>query len=239
VSLHHGPARPSGMIARLGVVRHERAVIAVDQIVTREVLRHPPPICSPRDGGGRCAAVEKRTMSQLAALAEFIRQKNAVDSRIAQIIGRPAQLGHAGEYIAAEIFNIALEQSASRKSIDGRFRAGPFAGCTVNIKWYTLCEGVLDMVPHDPPDYYLVLTGPLSTMASSRGTVRPWVIDQVYLFRAETLMAALAGTRAKIGIATSVRRHLWDAAEVFPTQRNSELLLTDTQKEQLSLFRAA
>jgi hypothetical protein len=41
----------------------------------------------------------------------------------------------------------------------------------------------------------------------------------------------------KIGTATSVRAHLWDAAELFPQQRNGLVVLSSTQREALGLFR--
>jgi hypothetical protein len=36
-------------------------------------------------------------MDDLTTFADLIREKNAVDNRIANMIGRPAQVGHAGE----------------------------------------------------------------------------------------------------------------------------------------------
>lgn len=65
---------------------------------------------------------------------------------------------------------------------DGRFKYGPLAGMTVNIKWYLKQEGLLDMTAATEPDYYLVTTGPRGSATSSRDTTRPWVIDHVYLF---------------------------------------------------------
>jgi len=40
----------------------------------------------------------------------------------------------------------------------------------------------------------------------------------------------------KIGVATSVRRSLWDKAEVYPAQQNRELVLTEEQRDMLALF---
>jgi hypothetical protein len=45
--------------------------------------------------------------------------KNAVDSAIAAIVGRPSLMGHVGEYIASQVFDIAMEASASASWIDG------------------------------------------------------------------------------------------------------------------------
>ena len=44
------------------------------------------------------------------------------------IVGRPALIGHVGEYIASRVFGIALEHSAANKGYDGRFTDGPLAG---------------------------------------------------------------------------------------------------------------
>ncbi len=174
--------------------------------------------------------------TDLARLAELIREKNVVDRMIASIVGRPALVGHVGEYVAAEVFDISLERSASRKSIDGHFRDGPLAGCTVNIKWYAKLEGLLDITPDSLPDYYLVLTGPKSGALSSRGTSRPWVIESVFLFRADALAASLRTRGVKIGIATSVTWQTWGGAEVYPTRRNMALVLSEAQRAQLALF---
>ena len=75
-------------------------------------------------------------MEDLGLLASLIRQRNAAEIKIAAIIGRPASIGHLGEYIASKIFNIDLVRSASHKAIDGHFSDGPLAGRSVNIKWY-------------------------------------------------------------------------------------------------------
>lgn len=71
----------------------------------------------------------------LEQLAKAIGQRNVADVEIARIIDRPAERGHVGEYIAARIFGIALEQAASHKGIDGRFIGGSLAGKMVKIKW--------------------------------------------------------------------------------------------------------
>jgi len=141
-----------------------------------------------------------------------------------------------GEYIASHIFEIALEESASRKSIDGCFTKGELAGRSVNIKWYTKQEGLLDVTADALPDFYLVLTGPRSAASSSRGSVRPWVIDAVYLFDARELVSVLRSRGLKVGVATSVRQQLWDEAKIYPHQRNHGLVVSDEQRTLLALF---
>jgi hypothetical protein len=61
---------------------------------------------------------------------------------------------HLGEWIAAQVFDIELEQSAVTATIDGRFRSGPLQGCTVNVKWYLKQEDLLDMSESSALDYY-------------------------------------------------------------------------------------
>src|SRR5206468_10403926 len=67
-------------------------------------------------------------MDDLTRIADLIREKNVVDNKIADIIGRPAQVGHAGEYIEATIFGVTLHHSASQKSSDGYFINEPLVG---------------------------------------------------------------------------------------------------------------
>jgi hypothetical protein len=101
----------------------------------------------------------------LERLAELIRVRNDASRAIAEHIGRPAQIGHVGDYIAARVFDIGLVASGSHKAIDGHFRSGPLAGRSVNVKWYGREESLLDLTPDCLPDDYLVMTGPRGTQA--------------------------------------------------------------------------
>ncbi|HSH82594.1 MAG TPA: hypothetical protein VLA19_29025 [Herpetosiphonaceae bacterium] len=175
-------------------------------------------------------------MHELAKLADLIRSKNAIESQISALIGRPALLGHAGEYIAAHLFGIVLEESASHRGSDGSFADGPLAGRSVNIKWYSRQSGVLDITPESLPDYYLVLAGPPSAALSSRGMTLPWAIESVFLFDALALVEMLSARGVKIGIATSVTKTAWEQAQIFPAQHNTALILSDLQRELLGLF---
>lgn len=177
-------------------------------------------------------------MDNLRRLAELIRQRNAAEIEITGLTGRPAAIGHLGEYIAAGVFGITLVDSASHKSIDGYFTAGPLAGRSVNVKWYARQEGLLDITPDSLPDFYLVMTGPKTAATSSRGKTRPWTIELVYLFEARPLVVQLRQYGMKIGIATSVRQSLWQAAEIYPVQRNNLLFLSDEKRQKLFLFYA-
>ncbi len=187
-------------------------------------------------------------MNNLSLLIELLKERNTLDERIARLIGRPATTGHIGEYIAAGLFGITLEHSASNRGYDGRFIAGPLAGCTVDIKCYTKHEGVLDLpqdaklLPATLPDYYLVLTGPKSAALSSRNTHRPLIIESIFLFEAVKLIHALSlranqsGKQVKFGLATGIPKQFWDGAEIYPEQRNQMLALAAEQKDLLALF---
>ena len=78
----------------------------------------------------------------LARAAALLSERNAIDGKLAQLIGRPTASGHLGEWVAAQIFGIELEASATVAGYDGRFRSGPRRGRTVNIKWYQKREGL-------------------------------------------------------------------------------------------------
>ena len=177
-------------------------------------------------------------MDDLTQLADFIKPRNSVARDIAALIGRPAQIGHIGEYVASRIFHIVLEESAAHKGSDGRFSDAPLKGCTVNIKWYAMREGLLAINPGALPDYYLVLTGPQSAAIRSRGRVRPWIIEAVFLFDAHNLVPQLEALRLRIGIASSVRQQFWEQAEIHPNQSNAKLMVSEEQRKQLRLFNA-
>jgi len=155
-------------------------------------------------------------MEELEALAALLKERNAIDARIAALIGRPALSGHIGEFIASKVFGIRLCDSATTQSIDGHFMGGPLDGKSVNVKWYGKRESILDLNPINPPDYYLVLTGPAAPPVSSRGGTRPAVIEAVYLFEAARLIAELRSRGVKIGIASSVRAATWAKSEIYP-----------------------
>jgi hypothetical protein len=174
--------------------------------------------------------------TSLAEVAALLRERNALDARLGQILGRPPEKGHLGEWIASQIFDIQLETSASHKAIDGRFRAGLLAGHTVNIKWFLKREGGLDMTESPDLDYYLVLTGPTTAALSSRGMTRPAVITAVYLFAAMQLLAEQRARGVKVGVFFSVVNAQWQAAEIYPTATCPALPLTDAQRRQLQLF---
>jgi hypothetical protein len=159
-------------------------------------------------------------MERLGMLSKLLGERNQIDKQLAALIGRPPSVGALGEYVAAAIFDVQLESSAVTQGMDGRFRSGPLAGRTVDIKSYGKREGLLDLPTHDAPaDFHLVLTGPKGGAVSSRGATRPWIVDAVFVFDTERLMAQLRG-RVKIGIATSVAACFWEEAEIYPRERS-------------------
>jgi len=172
----------------------------------------------------------------LEHVAALLQRRNAIDADLAAIMQRPMTSGHLGEWIAARIFDIDLEESASATAIDGRFRSGPVAGRTVNVKWYLKREGVLDMTESDALDYYLVLTGPFSGAGSSRGSTRPWCIEGVYLFDARQLRHEQISRGVELGVASSVTTHQWEAAQVYPHSANPVLPVSATHRDLLKLF---
>lgn len=175
---------------------------------------------------------------QLEELADMLRERNVIDARIGRLINRPMTAGHAGEWLASRIFDIELEPSAVAKAIDGRFRTGPLAGRSVNVKWYLKRENLLDMTDDDALDYYLVLAGPKASSRDDR-TLRPWLIDAVYLFDAHALLIQQRARGVMTGVAAGVRAEQWQAAEIYPTQTCQALILSAEQREQLRLFAPA
>ncbi len=97
-------------------------------------------------------------------------------------------------------------------------------------------EGVLDTTESTAVDYYLALTGPPSPAVSSWDTTRPWCIEAVYLSEARQLQSEQMARGVKRGVASSVIRQQWEAAEIYPSATNPRLALNPGQAEQLRLF---
>ena len=173
---------------------------------------------------------------KIAELATLIDERNAIASQITNVIGRPAQIGHIGEFIASRIFDIQLEDSAVSKGIDGIFCSGQLAGQAVNVKFYAKREGLLDIRLDAVAEYYLVLAGPRPTSMSSRNEVRPWKIDWVFLFHGPTLVEHLQQRGVKIGVATSVVKAQWNNAEIYPNRTNPDYIVSSEQRDMLRLF---
>ena len=175
-------------------------------------------------------------MHELQYLADLLRVRNATEQAITRVIGRPALPGHIGEFIASRIFAIELEESATHPGYDGRFQTGRLQSKTVNVKMYGKREGALDIKPSALPDYYLVLTGPKASTASSKDQTRPWVVSEVFLFDAPALVGRLRTRGVRIGIATSVTVKEWDSARIYPVSDQAPLALTEEQIAEVQLF---
>lgn len=176
--------------------------------------------------------------SDLERLAKLIKERNANEVKITEVIGRPAQIGHIGEYLASAIFSVKLEESATHPGHDGCFSEGDLSGKTVNVKMYGKREGLLDINEKHIPNYYLVFTGEKSSVMTSRGRTRPWAINEVFLFQADELVERLRSREIKIGVATSVRQEEWENARIYPSSPSSSLELTKKQQQWLHLFGA-
>jgi len=172
----------------------------------------------------------------VARVAELLARRNQIDEEIASVIGRPMTAGHLGEWIGARVFDIALEESAAAPGFDGRFRSGPLGGKSVNVKWYLKDEGLLDIATSGTPDVFLVLTGPRAAALSSKGSYRPWIIETVYLLDTSAVMTALGNSGVGIGVATSLRRAIWQASEIYPNPTNTALPLDPDQRAMLNRF---
>jgi hypothetical protein len=175
-------------------------------------------------------------MDEIKQLAELIKQRNRIAHEITKITNRPAFIGHIGEYIASVVFDIQLEESASSKAIDGFFKSGPLVGKSVNIKWYSKQDNLLAVTESGNLDYYLVMTGPKSPAESSKGKVQPWEISFVYLFDEHELSRYLIENNRKFGPAVSIRKSLWEAAEIFPTENKKLYPISSKQRNLLDLF---
>jgi uncharacterized protein YciI len=179
---------------------------------------------------------KQASMARLNQLSELVARRNAISGEIAAILGRPAQIGHLGEFLAAELFGVELEAAANNRSYDGRFTGGVLAGKTVDVKTYPKREGIIDLRTEHLPDYYLVIAGPKSTVASSRGQDRPWIIDSIHLFDAKALVEALLAKGLRVSVAASVSAELWAPAEVYPDNVCQLLALRPEHEQWLAAF---
>lgn len=181
-----------------------------------------------------------RASDCLVDLALVVHKKNVADGRVARLLGRPALPGHFGEFVAARVFDIELHDNAAHPGSDGCFRSGSLVGKSVNIKYYTKHDRLLDMKKEGEagPGYYLVMTGPEEGAGPSRGKIRPWVIESVFLFDARVLMRDLKtlNQNKRIGIATYVPVALWNKAIIYRNGVSLSCEVTDTQRDLLGRF---
>jgi hypothetical protein len=176
-------------------------------------------------------------MNNLPQLASLLKSRDTIDYKIATIIGHPTQVQSVGEYIASVIFGITLTgEIMVHKSSDGRFELGPLAGRTVDVQWRTKHDGILHLKTDPLPDYYLVFVGSKEATALHSLSI-PWVIESVHLFHSTELLNALHERGVQLGTGTSITGPLWERAEIYPAQRNNQLILSNDEREMLALFR--
>ncbi|MFC0003615.1 hypothetical protein [Micromonospora siamensis] len=171
---------------------------------------------------------------ELHQLAALLRDRDALDARIARLTGRSARQGDIGEFVAARVFDIALAANPVQAGHDGTFRSGPLAGRTVNVKTYGDAFDGIDISPHSA-DFYLIFSG----LRRPPGAVRHhrWQLSAAYLLDTRRLRETLTGRGVKIGTATSIRTADLEAARIFPdTNPYPPLRLTAEQVALLSLF---
>lgn len=178
----------------------------------------------------------------LVDLANAVREKNVVDAEVARLLNRPALPGHFGEFVAARIFDVELHSDAAHPGSDGKLQRGPLKGKSVNIKYTTKHDGLLNMSKDGKtePDCYLVMTGPKEDAGPSQGTVRPWVIESVFVFDARKLVGELKtlNPEKKIGVATYVPVALWKRAMIYPCANRPIPRVTAEERHRLALFSA-
>ena len=180
---------------------------------------------------------------RLTDLARAVHKKNRADARVARLMAKQALPGHFGEFVAAMVFQIRLCRTANQKAFDGVFRGGALDGKTVNIKYKTKHDRLLNLKNEGEvrPDYYLVMTGPKKRAKPPPGEIRSWVIESVFLFDARALVCELKALnpRKTIGVAAGVPVDLWKKAMIYPDGVSPLLSVTGDQRDRLALFSAA
>ncbi|MFD6563864.1 hypothetical protein [Micromonospora profundi] len=132
-----------------------------------------------RDSSGQRATRRINLLTEtLRQLAALLQARDELGARIAALTGRSAQPGDIGEFIASQVLDIELADTAIQAGYDGVFRSGPLADQAVNVKTYGDAFAGLDIRPHSC-DLYLILSG----LARTSGTVQHhrWQISTMYL----------------------------------------------------------
>lgn len=179
-------------------------------------------------------------MSKLELLSGLLGQRNQIDAEISRLIGRPAFPGHLAECITAEIFGIRLHESATAKASDGVFIDGALADKSVNIKYRSRGNGLLNIAEYVSEityaDYLLAISGSKFKGGSSRGRAFDFAIDSAYVFDFRDLVRVQLKRGVKLGIGSSVLAQAWSAAMIYPDPNNPLLVLTNDQRAMLELF---
>lgn len=176
--------------------------------------------------------------AELRQMAGLLRARNAIDDVIATITDRPVNPGHLGEWIAARIF----PSNSSSRPLPGPSTAAFDRSCRGRGGEREVVRQARGCAGHDGAFVSRLLPrADRSALGRTHLTrYHPPTHDRVGLpFPAAKLAETIRDTGLKLGIATSVRNALWDAAEVYPEQCNPELPLSPQQRHLLALFSGA
>jgi hypothetical protein len=169
-------------------------------------------------------------------LSELLRERNATDAAIGQITSGSVADRHVAHWVASQIFDIQPEAPGPASELTGRFQSSALEGHTVSVQWHRLQRGLLDTAETTTFEYYLVLAGP-PPLTPPTYTRQPLSVDSVYLFHARQLHAEQNARGVRPGLSSIVTATQWRAAEIYPSARNTVLLVTPVQAAQLQLFR--
>jgi hypothetical protein len=153
-------------------------------------------------------------------LATLLRERRALDERIAKITGRNADRDDIGRSLARDVFGVVFAGDA-----DGNFSGGPLAGKRVGVHWYGPKDSSID-ISGEPVDYVLIF----------RGGEDAWSIAEVCLFDVDALRQRLRARGTPPGPVVGVRQTDFEEARIFPTHASRLLPLSAEQRQKLSLF---
>lgn len=179
----------------------------------------------------------------LRRLAALLTARNVLDREMTKIIGKPMEKGNFGEFVAAQIFDIRLNEKATEKGYDGRFTVGEYSGAPlkdrkVEIKYYAKCNHDLDLKTGEAkPAFYLVMTGPPKRDNEAKDTPAPWVIESVFLFETEALERVVVPKTNPVGI----KKERWAEAQIYPAHNGDftnegQEFVNDERRAALALF---
>ncbi len=153
-------------------------------------------------------------------LANLLRERRALEERIAKITGRNADRDDIGRSLASEVFGIAFSGNGN-----GTFASGPLAGKRVGVRWYGPKDSSID-TGGEPVDYVLIF----------RGGEEAWSIAEVCLFEIAALRERLLGRGTPPGPVVGVRQTDFEDSRIFPSHASHLLPLSAEQRQKLSLF---
>jgi hypothetical protein len=178
-------------------------------------------------------------MQDLTHLADLIRIRNFVNSRVSRIINHPAEVGHIAEYLMGVILDIELNAAANAKATDGVFRDGALTGRSVNVKYRAAQSRLLNLEEFLDPllhaDFNLSIQGPKSASKTSAGRELTFVIESIFLFESSVLIPQIVEP-GKPGLGRFVPAALWEAAMIYPDQVNQTLIVREEQRTALALI---